>query len=794
MADLKFDVDYSDLSRSLDVLMEMGKASKNTATAFEQSFRQIKRWQDTFKGQQGKINSQLEATHQKLQLANKSAKSSAQAFIAHEKAIQDNTNALNRMKMSYDASYAVEQRTLQLKKLLRQEIANGNMTVRQAGAELVKYRKQMVAFNQVQMAATKASNRMGVVTQQAGYQVSDFIVQVQSGTNPFVAFSQQASQLAGVLPLVAGKIGLTTTAAIGLSAALGIIIPLIGAFGAYWLNSRKELDESSESVNTLEQNLKSLDGTLQDWVLTKRAASLGLTREELIATEGLASAEEQLAEANRVLEGVKSLSAKGVAVNLLSSIPFISDILPTGTLGSYEEAVSAAEAAVEKAEQRLEALRQKNFEGRLEQTRRTMGQFIAERRQQAIDAAKAEAQAEKDAATVRAALQSKFIQLRDKEAQEEAQRETELLRNSAAARAAMDASAIAKTEEREKAEYEAYQRGVDQRFEGEEALFQQAVSLSDDLRDKIESDAAAAARAYENAFNASSFLFANRFQDETALMGMPVTVDPNNKPDDKPRKKGPKPTTIEDTIKSYRRQMATEKALMSLTGQRRREEELFLELKYANQDADIKTSKARLRGLAEEMAAMEERSRVIEEAAQEQKRMQDFISQSFESGFMSIIDGTQSVKDAFRSMARDIIAELYRVLVVKKLVSAATGFFGFADGGVFQGGSQVQAFANGGVVGGPTFFPMSGGKTGLMGEAGPEAIMPLKRGKNGKLGVEASGESGNVTVVQNFSFSANGDDSVKKIIAQEAPKIAQMTQQQILESRKRGGSFRKAFG
>jgi len=61
-----------------------------------------------------------------------------------------------------------------------------------------------------------------------------------------------------------------------------------------------------------------------------------------------------------------------------------------------------------------------------------------------------------------------------------------------------------------------------------------------------------------------------------------------------------------------------------------------------------------------------------------------------------------------------------------------------ADGGAWSGGRQIQAYADGGVVGGPTMFPMSGGKTGLMGEAGPEAIMPLKRGKNGKLGVETS--------------------------------------------------------
>jgi phage-related minor tail protein len=80
-----------------------------------------------------------------------------------------------------------------------------------------------------------------------------------------------------------------------------------------------------------------------------------------------------------------------------------------------------------------------------------------------------------------------------------------------------------------------------------------------------------------------------------------------------------------------------------------------------------------------------------------------------------------------------------------------------------------------------------------MGEAGPEAIMPLKRGPNGKLGVEAQG-SGGIVINQSFNFSANGDESVKRIIAKEAPRIAQMTQQQIMDSRRRGGTMKATFG
>lgn len=85
-------------------------------------------------------------------------------------------------------------------------------------------------------------------------------------------------------------------------------------------------------------------------------------------------------------------------------------------------------------------------------------------------------------------------------------------------------------------------------------------------------------------------------------------------------------------------------------------------------------------------------------------------------------------------------------------VGPGTGTF-WANGGAFSGGSVIP-FANGAVIGGPTTFPMRNGSVGLMGEAGPEAIMPLRRGPDGRLGVSA-GSAGagngkvNVQVVNN---------------------------------------------
>jgi phage-related minor tail protein len=71
-------------------------------------------------------------------------------------------------------------------------------------------------------------------------------------------------------------------------------------------------------------------------------------------------------------------------------------------------------------------------------------------------------------------------------------------------------------------------------------------------------------------------------------------------------------------------------------------------------------------------------------------------------------------------------------------------------GGLFGGGGAagdpsgfrlgaIKPFAAGGVIGAPTYFPLSSGGLGLAGEAGPEAIMPLSRGADGRLGIAASG-------------------------------------------------------
>ncbi|MFD0979837.1 phage tail tape measure protein [Tropicimonas aquimaris] len=123
-----------------------------------------------------------------------------------------------------------------------------------------------------------------------------------------------------------------------------------------------------------------------------------------------------------------------------------------------------------------------------------------------------------------------------------------------------------------------------------------------------------------------------------------------------------------------------------------------------------------------------------------------------------VFDGLKA-SDALQLVAQSIVNAPYSAAIkpvtsqVSDMIAsgiAGVGAAAFANGASFTQG-RVMPFARGGVVTAPTTFPMRGG-TGLMGEAGPEAIMPLTRGADGKLGVKADGSSArSVQVVMNIS-------------------------------------------
>lgn len=154
------------------------------------------------------------------------------------------------------------------------------------------------------------------------------------------------------------------------------------------------------------------------------------------------------------------------------------------------------------------------------------------------------------------------------------------------------------------------------------------------------------------------------------------------------------------------------------------------------------------------------------------------LSSGLRGAFEDLIFDGAKLSDVMRSLAMSISRSVYSA-AVKPVFDHLGGLLGqgignivsggaFADGAAFSQG-RVVPFATGGIVSGPIRFPMRGG-TGLMGEAGPEAVMPLTRGADGRLGVEARGGGRAVNVVINVTTPdvAGFERSKSQIAAQMA--------------------------
>lgn len=134
-------------------------------------------------------------------------------------------------------------------------------------------------------------------------------------------------------------------------------------------------------------------------------------------------------------------------------------------------------------------------------------------------------------------------------------------------------------------------------------------------------------------------------------------------------------------------------------------------------------------------------------------RMADSIGGAVED---IIFDFENAGETAVR-MLKQIASELLQHLVIRKMVESIGGWLSgkAANGMVLDRGAMIP-FDRGGIVDRPTPFPMSGGRTGVMGEAGPEGVFPLTRDKSGNLGISAEGGGSSV---QNITFNIKTPDA-----------------------------------
>ncbi len=141
----------------------------------------------------------------------------------------------------------------------------------------------------------------------------------------------------------------------------------------------------------------------------------------------------------------------------------------------------------------------------------------------------------------------------------------------------------------------------------------------------------------------------------------------------------------------------------------------------------------------------------------ELEKLGDAFGRKITLAFEDAIYNGASFGETLKSLALDLSQLAFRA-AFQPVSQAAGGLMaqlfggitGFAKGGVI-GQPMPVPFAAGGVIASPVTFPLANGRMGLAGEAGAEAILPLARGSDGRLGVRAPGMATPASITVNIS-------------------------------------------
>ena len=686
--------------------------------------------------------------------------------------------------------------------------AKANSEVRTYATNIRKLTDDQFRLAMANNAAGKSTNKFGMYAQQVGYQVGDFFVQVQSGTSALVAFGQQGTQLAGLLPGVYGAV-------IGISLAIGTMLlrSFMDASGSSKTFSKALEDTESAIKSYLQLIENAAEGTR---ALTERFGGFTdsikgvlIDLKELGRQDAIKNFEQQIDNLSIVSLGFKGTLVKitggvhgaatatkffakelGLTLEQFTSISKLSDATKTGPIedrveaalklrDSILEVTGGTKNMTKKMSEYFSSLL-KSVEAGAELTAILDGtgaeaEKLNELEKQRLDYVKLyydyqerDLKIQRDLnAAVKAIVEKRKELARDAKAQSsdlerQIRMATAIL---ASGEKSLRVKNLEKTQRKEVfvEELKSYELELERLGHSKtviEGLVKQkeaAFGLKTELQEAAEASTEIAKLA---AMTDQQY---QKFIDGQAYAASRLSAPKEPVKHAKPKKE---PKVKETDIERFQKQLDLERELLYVSSARKKVLQVLGSDIVAKNPEIVASMEAQIRKTQELIDLEEKRKSVV-----------DLVTGSVENGLMAMVDGTKSVSDAFKSMASEIIKELYRIYVVKQItnaISSAMSFNPFSfDGGGYTGSG-----------------PRSGG---LDGRGGFMAMMhPQETVVDHTKGQSAGGD--NVVINQSFSFQANGDDSVKKIIAQAAPQIAQMTKNSMLNDRRRGGTTKAVFG
>lgn len=655
------------------------KSAEESAAAFTKGLReQEAQALKTARASQDAINKQLG-------VGGPSATSSGASFSAISSEIDRLSNRYDRL---YSATNLYESELRDLEQAHRLGIISVGRFEREVESLQAEFQQFASAADNAALANNRFSqhanetsrglNNFGFVAQQVGYQVGDFFVQLQSGTNVFVAFGQQATQLAGLIPGLAGAIA-------------GIGISLVTAILAF--NDRASA--ATQNTKDFDEALKSLMSSSQSLRVELEALKFGVTPEQ----------------AALILEA-KNLEEERRQV--LASITEQTKILRDEYGATEQEIRNALFAEYDRVQAIDEMLAKKNEEVKANEDLNNELKKSKDAVNNIYDTVVKIGQVD---------LSNPF-----KNAMPAIERFLGKVREIAGAYATYGLGVIPGT---------ATPRGTFSEG-GMDAAARGAMAEMPNPFGTL-AGGAGGVRRYASGGGGG----------------------------------GGGAKGQEDALQKLREQVKLENELLGLSEAQER-------VIRALGDQRGKYSEAEINAITAEIEAYNLKLEAIKQQEQLAKTMQS----SMEDAFMSIVSGTESAKDAFKKMAYQMIQELYRVLVVQRLVGQFQGGGGGILGALF---GRLGRRASGGSV-----MP---NQPYLVGEHGPELVIPRHSGTvvNANQTAGVMGNSGGVTVQNNITVTGSDAAMVRAEVAKMIPQITNATKAAVIDARLRGGQMKAAF-